>query len=130
MTATFHHTLKGIPGWSSLSIQTVDVRKVLEMEWAHRLFMLRDRDHPLTLRIKYLDPHSEANVTPVFVGGKMGISVTDSYVQDSIITKRYRTEQDLMNDFREIERLKKIIASYDDIEQKRLQEFAKKTSSH
>lgn len=117
MYGIIKHTLKGIPGWSKLSIETIDVEKVIQLNYKKRLFMITNREYPYTLNIKYENIHNEMTLMPTIPLGKGSMGMTPVFYTEteSIITKRYKTKQDIINEIDEIktkqENLKKIAVS-------------------
>jgi hypothetical protein len=90
-----YHILKGIPGQSSLSINKIDVFKIIDMNYHKRLFMMVDRKHPYTLRINYSHIEIEPPMFPF-----LGNNVTS----ESIITKRYKNLKEIHEEIDEIKR--------------------------
>jgi hypothetical protein len=84
------HVFKGISGWSYWKLNCVDVSKVESVMYKKRLFKLFDRQYDYTLSIHY-------------------------YLQDAFrsktlveITKRYKTEKEIIDEIYEITNKKKI----------------------
>ena len=104
MYKIIYHTLKGTNGWSNLQLQTVDINKVIEIGYSKRLFMIFDRDYPYNLIIKYENIHNNSIITPtVILGG--GIGLTQSFYTEtsSIITKRYKSQKDVLDEIKAIQ---------------------------
>lgn len=104
MYGIIKHTLKGIRGWSELCIETIDVAKVIQLNYIKRLFMITNREYPYTLKIKYENIHNEMTFMPTIPLGKGSIGMTSVFYTEteSILTKRYKTEQDIINEIDEI----------------------------
>jgi hypothetical protein len=85
-----YHIFKGIPGHSLYSINKMDVFKIIDMNYHKRLFMMEDRKHPYTLRIKY------RHIEPSIFGNNV--------ISESIITKRYKNLKEIHEEIDEIKR--------------------------
>ena len=99
-TGILKHTLKGLKGWSFLCIKEIDVMKVVEIKIHRRLFCIFDREHPWTLSIDYNKPIK--CVQPVYCGGVFTTIISVALTQ--IITKRYRTERQVLAEISQIKR--------------------------
>jgi hypothetical protein len=85
------HALRGIRGWSSLRMKEMEVTKVISMEHKKRLFRIFDPAYPWKLMIQYnLDSVDDET----YIFGSWTYTVT----------KRYKTEQDVLADIDEIKR--------------------------
>ena len=93
------HTLKGIPGWSYLTIGKIDVAKVISIGYSKRLFMITDRKFPYNLEISYENPHD--SVRGGFSASGHFVAVNGVELK-SEITKRYQTEAEVVNEINEI----------------------------
>ena len=106
MQGLIFHTLKGIRGWSSLNISTIDVHKVINIEHKKRLFCLFDRQYPYSLEIVYNEPTEIPAVAPVFNprshAGVGHVVLHNTYLTQTI-TKRYATEKEVQTEIAEIE---------------------------
>jgi hypothetical protein len=97
------HTLKGIKGWSDLSLVKIDVAKVLDIIYHKRLFMICDRSYPYTLYIKYAEPKEYIGTYPVIgTNGTTGIGITHNVTLTQVITKRYRSEKEVQEEINQI----------------------------
>jgi hypothetical protein len=100
-TGIMKHTLRGIKGWSWLSIKEIDVMKVVDIEHGKRLFCILNPVHPWKLSIVYNEPTE--SVEPVIT--KDGITgFTRSVELTQIITKRYRTEREVLAEISQVKR--------------------------
>jgi hypothetical protein len=103
MEGLIHHTLKGIKGWSFLSISTIDIYKVKEICYKKRLFCVFDRKHPYTLTIEYNEPQKRFTIAPgMCVNGFYTMVLTYYETSISLITKRYQTKDEIENEINEI----------------------------
>ena len=92
MRGIVFHTLRGSPGWSSMNIERIDVSRVSRIGYQERLFTIFDKDKPNTLNIEYYFPETQITVNPV-MGGKGGFAVSNTTILNHPITKRYETEE-------------------------------------
>jgi|LauGreDrversion4_2_1035121.scaffolds.fasta_scaffold04984_10 hypothetical protein len=99
------HTLKGIIGWSSLSISKIDICKIKKIYYKKRLFCIFDRDHPYNLIIIYNEPTPTIGFAPGFdlFDGDCTFSIVESVSLTVNITKRYKTEIEVKNEIEEIQ---------------------------
>jgi len=124
--ATLFHLLKNCKnGWSEFRINNLDVRKIKSYGYNKRLFCIFDIDHPYNFWIKYENPHSESDISPVFVNNKWGYAITEKYSNTSIITKRYKSEEDILIEINEIKRLLNVIQQFDNEQISKLNELSK-----
>lgn len=103
MRGLIFHNLKGIKGWSDLSISQINVYKIKEIFYKKRLFCIFNKNYRYTLTIKYSEPNEY--YMPIIVYGGHGITTTSLVKQvnlTQIITKRYLTEADVINEIEEI----------------------------
>ena len=98
-TGILKHTLRGINGWSFLSIKYIDVMKVVYICHHQRLFCIFNQEHPWTLTIEYDEPVE--SWMPVYTTG--GYGITRSVDLTQFITRRYRTERDVLTEISQIE---------------------------
>lgn len=110
MKGLLYHTLKGSNGWSTLAISTIDVAKVLKMTCHKRLFMICDRDLPYTLTIRYDEPKETIGFAPTTRPGV--ITVYNETQLEQTITKRYKTEQELLDEVTEIKKKQQQITNW------------------
>jgi hypothetical protein len=93
------YTLKGISGWSASKLQTINILSVMNMIKRKRNFMIFNKEYPYTLGITYDD---QCPFLPIFpVGGKC-TSFTNYYPLSQFISKRYKTEKDMDEDYHNI----------------------------
>ena len=98
------HTLKGIKGWSTLSIQKIDIYKIKEIYYKKRLFCIFNRDHPYNLIIIYNEPRTTIDFAPgINFNGGFTTSMVESTSLTVNITKRYKTEIEVKNEIKEIQ---------------------------
>lgn len=124
MSPTIYHVLTNcVKGWSDLFLTKIDVRKVMEISTRERLFCIFEREYKYCINIKYYNPRGETTLSPTFVGGKVGITVSDVYKEYSWITPRYKTLEEAEKEVTEILRLKKIISVYDQEQNTKLNNY-------
>lgn len=99
-TGILKHTLRGINGWSWLSMKEIDVMKVVHTEHGKRLFCILNPAHPWKLTIEYNEPTE--SLEPVITTGGTGFTTSVELTQ--LITKRYRTEREVLADISQIKR--------------------------
>lgn len=97
----FMKTLKGSRGWSHLQLEQIDISRVIDVNYRKRTFCIFDRDRPYTLDIKYHYPKDEIKINPI-IGGKGGFVVSESVKNDHMITRRFRTESEVIAEVKEI----------------------------
>jgi hypothetical protein len=97
------HTLRGVDGWSSFNRSIIDVARVVSITYHKREFKIYDTDHNYTLTIEYEQPEDEIKIVYV----KNGFGVTHGTKTLHMLTKRYVTEIDVLNEIREIEEKQK-----------------------
>ena len=111
--------MKGMKGWSELSISTIDVYKIKDIYYKKRLFCIFNKNHPYKLTIEYDEPTESMGIAS---GINFNRGFTTSLVKEVDltvdITKRYKTEIEVINEIKEtrmkqnkIELLKKKFAS-------------------
>jgi hypothetical protein len=100
-TRILKHTLRGIKGWSDLNIRKIDVMKVVDITHRKRLFCIFNQGHPWSLTIEYDEPVEI--LVPIFMAGNL-IGYMPSEESTQYITKRYRTERDVLTEINEIKR--------------------------
>lgn len=114
MLGVVFHTLKGVPGLSSLGSKIIDVAKVLDMSHRRRLFCIFDSEYPFTLKITYNEPKSTWHISPV-VGRYTGAAFHPSVDLTQTLTKRYSSLDEVQKEIDEIK-----------LKQLKLAEYAKK----
>ena len=100
------HTLKGINGYSALNYQTIDVSKVVKTSWFKRSFCIFEEQYPYVLEIEYEEEEHCTSFFPMFLPITPFIMIPipiNHYNDTQIITKRYKSYNDLRNDVNEIE---------------------------
>ena len=103
MNGLIFHTLRGIKGWSYLSISKIDVFKIKKINYRKRLFCIFDRDYPYTLEIEYDEPNEYYTLAPVFGGNRSSSAIVKQVDLTQIITKRYKTEFEIKIELNELE---------------------------
>ena len=101
------HNLSGINGWSRMSLQCVDVAKITDVFYRRRLFKLFDREYDYSLYIKYNEPIDEFK----YVAGKHPSFVVATKTEH-FISKRYKTEKDVLDEIKEIKKLQSNLNQY------------------
>ena len=98
MKEFIYHTLKGINGWSKSNISTIDIYKINHLYYKKRSFCIFDKKYPYKLIIEYNDPIKFISI------GLYDITITPIYqlYLHQLITKRYKTENDVLNEINEI----------------------------
>lgn len=115
-----------IRGWSRFYEQSLDVRKIKSISYRKRLFCIFNIDHPYTLSIKYHNITNESTLIPVITAnGTIGVGSSTNYKDTSLMTVRYKNLVDLQKDMKSIEELKDKINSFDNEQNKKLEEFIK-----
>jgi hypothetical protein len=91
-----------------MDLKTIDVAKVIAVEYPKRLFSLFDRERPFTLTVTYYSPQTQTGIAPV-LGGRGGFAVYNETVTEHYITKRYRSEKLVKHEITEIKsKMKKL----------------------
>jgi hypothetical protein len=132
--ATIYYTIKNcVRGWSSLYVNPVDIRKIINIGYSKRLFRVTNRDYMYTLDIEYSNPHTDFNVAPV-IGfnnshGLSGVAMVESYHPSSSVTMRFKTLNDVRAEVDNITRLQNKIKEYDELQNKNISEFVEKENS-
>jgi len=108
------HTLRGINGWSNLSYQKIDISRVLHLESVKRSLKIRDRDYDYTLKIIYEDANPESTGNPGINLGDHKENPLYYSVNNQTITKRYKTEQDVMEEIGKIKYKQELLKNYCD----------------
>jgi len=105
MQGLIFHRLKGINGWSKLSINNLDVYNIINYEYNKREFTIFNQEYPYTLSIKYNYPTQEFALT---CGIPFVTVILNDYVKlHHDITKRYKTEECIINEINEIKEKQK-----------------------
>ena len=107
-----YHTLKGVPGLSSLSLNVIDVAKVLEMSWHKRAFCIQQREFPFTLHMTYKHGKTYLTPAPVFTANGFGTALQTAYSPTQPLTRRYATEEDIKQEIEMIEKKQKLLRQY------------------
>jgi hypothetical protein len=107
ITGILFHKLSGINGWSRMSLQCVDVAKITDVFYRKRLFKLFDREYDYTLYIKYNEPMDDFR----YVAGKHPSFVIATKTEH-FISKRYKTEKDVIDEMKEIQKMKNNLNQY------------------
>lgn len=105
----FFHTLKGINGLSYLNISCIDISKIKSMTYRRRLFCIFEKDYPFTLEIIYKEPKTEIRINPVLAGNNVGAGLHQYTSFTQIITKRYKCENDVFDEIKEIKRKEELM---------------------
>jgi hypothetical protein len=85
MNHLIFHTLTGINGLSHLKIKKIDISKVVGLTYHRRSLIILDKEYPYTLAIQYV------------------------HTREQTITKRYRTENEVLEELNEIIYKKKLV---------------------
>lgn len=110
MSRIIFHSLKGKPGWSFLSINKIDIAKIVSVFHNKRKFMITDTKYPYTLYIKY--SHISNLTTFISTGGGTGIIPINITTYTSTITKRYKSLSEILNELDEIKNKQIILKNY------------------
>ena len=103
MKGIIFHTLKGIKGWSDLSISIIDVYKIKNIYYEKRLFCIFNKNHPYNLIIEYHEPTESIGLVPgINFNGGLTTSLVNKVSLIANITKRYKTEIEVKNEIEEI----------------------------
>ena len=92
----FHH-LKGISGWSALTISNIDIAKIINISYRRRRFRIFDVNNPYSLDITYYEPDVMINL---YFYGKYSNFIHPETIHS--ITKRYKSEEDVKQEIYEI----------------------------
>lgn len=102
MNSNIFHVLKGIPSWSILNINKIDVTKVKDIYYTSRIIKIFDKEYNYTLTIEYKESKKVLRSYPLMVpGGAIPMFRTDTK-KTQFITKRYKTEIECKNEIEEI----------------------------
>src|SRR5581483_1502204 len=97
------HTFKAtsLPGWSTISMEAIDVSNIVSITCGKRLFRIFNWNHPYNLVITYHNPEQRADFAK--------ISSINDYIGRVILhrskylmTRRYASEQDCVDDINSI----------------------------
>ena len=108
--ALITHNLKGINGWSKLSIDKIDVSKIIKIYYCKRSFCIRDVDYKYSLNIEYEYAKTKRYFFPIFPFS--GLSFFSDTTFEQSITKRYKTENECIDEINEIEQKQKKLNNY------------------
>lgn len=110
MKGTIFHTLKGIKGWSQFNISTIDICKIKDIYYEKRLFCIFNKNHPYTLTIEYCEPtQSYGLVRGATFDGKFTTTLVSQIDLTTFMTRRYKSEIEVMNEIEEIKTKQKKI---------------------
>jgi hypothetical protein len=125
MFPSINHKLKNyVRGWSYFYCNPLDVRKIINMVYRKRIFCIRDREYKYKLTIEYFNPRSKTTLSPnITLGGGIGTVIHNEYVETSIITLRYKTEKEIIDEMDKVKKIQNIIKIYDNEQNKKLQEY-------
>lgn len=131
MAATVHYLLKNFTkGWSSFYTNPLDIRKIINVSYHKRLFCLWDPEYEYSATITYYNPRSEyTNSTVITTGGHVGIAYTPTYKENSVITVRYKTENEILQVIDDINKRKDAISKFDKQQNDALGTFVNNTIS-
>lgn len=107
------HILKGVNGWSSCNLQKIDVSFVNEISYRKRLFSFLQKEYPYSLTIEYNIPREYITVSPIF-GGKGGFTINKQVDLTQLITKRYKTENQCMEEISKIKQKQEQIKKFNE----------------
>lgn len=107
------HALRhdSMAGWSKVQSTSLDVAKIIKVDYHPRMFRLWNRNHPYTLRITYAEPHENVGVAPV-ISNHGGVAIYNDVELTSLITRRYKTEQHCQEEISEILRKQGLLDTY------------------
>ena len=98
------HFLNGKSGWSIYKIKNILVSEVVELSYHKRQFMIFDRKYPYTLNIMYYKP-KKINHTMM-----INPTIVNKYEKCWFcITKRYKTEDAILNEIHDIKQKQNLI---------------------
>ena len=104
MKGVSFYKLKGINGWSWFDISTIDVSKIIEMQYFKRFSCIFNRDYPYMLHIDYNEPTTALTILPGFgFDGSFATMITFKLRLTQNITKRYKTEKEVMQEIKNIQ---------------------------
>jgi hypothetical protein len=115
MTTTVQYQLNDcVRGWSEFYTNPLDIRKIINISYHKRLFCLWDSEYKYSVTITYSNPRSVNTNSPVItLGGNVGMSLTTGYRDKSIMTVRYKTENEVLEVIDNINKRKNLINIYD-----------------
>jgi hypothetical protein len=87
LTGVVYHSLKGSPGWSKLDLSSIDVARVLAIDYKKRAFKIFDRDKPYTLNINYYLVGLRVGVAPSF-GSHTSVTVYNEPYYETDYSKK------------------------------------------
>jgi hypothetical protein len=125
MAPTLYHTFTNfVRGWSGFYINPVDVRKIRHIYYKKRWFCLYSPEYEYTLNIRYYNPRSEYGSNLVFIPNT-GVTVmySEKHVEESHMTLRYKTENEVKKEIESIYELKDKIKQFDELENNKLLEM-------
>lgn len=104
------YKLNGIPGWSALQPDNIDVADVNTMTGGRRLFMIFNRNCPYELKILYSHIKDNVGTTNILNAGSMYHYTTF----EQGITRRYETEAEMNDDIKNITQMQQKLSMYAD----------------
>lgn len=115
MAATVHYLLTNFTrGWSSFYTNPLDIRKIINIGYHKRLFCLWDPEYKYTATVTYYNPRAVSTVSPVITQrGHIGIAYTATYKDNSVMTVRYKTENEILQLIDDINKRKDAISKFD-----------------
>lgn len=114
LTGVLFHTLRhdSVPGWSTVQGASLDVAKIIKVDYFPRKFCLWQRQHPYTLHITYAEPQQRLGVAPTVGSNGGGAAFYNEIEVNSIISRRYKSEQHCQEEIGEIFRKQGLLDTY------------------
>lgn len=103
---------KGKCGWSSYQPSTIDVADVISLSYNKRLFSLLDRESPYTLNIQCYNISTKTRLAPVITSKGIGLAFTQCNNFESIITRRFKTVDEISNEISKISNYQNLFDDY------------------
>lgn len=101
-----------VPGWSKMQITSLDVAKIIKVDYSPRFFRIWNREYPYTLHITYAEPRKELAIAPTFTTNNVGATLYNDLELTSIISRRYKSEQHCKEEINEIFRKQGLLDKY------------------
>lgn len=96
MNGLILHTFKGVNGWSTCNHSIIDVAKIKSIKYNKRLFTFFQKEYKYTLKINYKENNSNIGI--------IRENSYDSTLYTQLITKRYKTINDVNDEITEIKK--------------------------
>ena len=106
-----YYNLRGVDGWSKCQLSKLDISKIIHIATRPRIFMIFQKDYPYTMIIEYKLPITKTKVSTII--DKNNRIVINTFTESTqVITKRYKTEEDMELDCKNIMDMKRDLEIY------------------